>query len=142
MYVHVSVSIYFFKSDCIINFQYSKHLSCMWLSAWLSVCMKVREFVDCVHGVCEWMQDHNENKWYIVTSNYNLLWNLCKIKMLLLLLSLYLTYVDDFLSSLFSSSIFFFLCPPPKAGYPTFGSVCTCMLKYKNDVYLAIYLCD
>ena len=35
----------------------------------MSVCMNVKEFVDCVHGVCEWMEGHNENKLYIVTCN-------------------------------------------------------------------------
>jgi len=30
----------------------------------MSVCMKVKEFVDCVHGVCEWMEGHNKNKFY------------------------------------------------------------------------------
>ena len=34
-------------------FEYWEHLSCVWLWMWMSVCMKVREFVDCVHGVCE-----------------------------------------------------------------------------------------
>ena len=31
---------------------------------WMSVCMKVKEFVDCVHGVCEWMEGRNKNKFY------------------------------------------------------------------------------
>jgi len=24
--------------------------------------MEVKEFVDCLHDVCEWMEGHNENK--------------------------------------------------------------------------------
>ena len=31
--------------------------------------MKVKGFVDCVHGVCEWMEGHTENKLHIVTCN-------------------------------------------------------------------------
>ena len=32
-----------------------------------SVCMNVREFLDCVHGVCERMEGHTVNRLYIVT---------------------------------------------------------------------------
>ena len=31
------------------------------------VCMNVRELLDCVHVVCEWMEGHNVNKLFIVT---------------------------------------------------------------------------
>ena len=34
---------------------------CVWM--WESL----REFLDCVHGVCEWMEGHNVNRLYIVT---------------------------------------------------------------------------
>ena len=66
MYVHVSVSIYFFQ----IWFYYKFPI--FWASV-LCVIMYVdecvyeseREKVDCVHGVCKWMQGHNENIFYI-----------------------------------------------------------------------------
>ena len=54
---------------------------------WMRVCMKVREFVDCVHSVCEWMEDHNGNKvymtLYIVTFNWLIYWETFIKKMLL-----------------------------------------------------------
>ena len=36
----------------------------------MSVCMNVWEVLECVHGVCEWMEGHNDNKLYIVAVAY------------------------------------------------------------------------
>jgi len=35
-----------------------------------SVCMKLKEFVDGVHGVCEWMEGHNVNNYIHVTVSF------------------------------------------------------------------------
>ena len=39
----------------------------VWSCMWMSACLIVRHFIDCEHGVCEWMEGHNVNKLYIAT---------------------------------------------------------------------------
>ena len=50
----VIVSINSFKSDCIINVHYFGYAIVLCVSVDVDVCVyNGREFVDCVHGVCE-----------------------------------------------------------------------------------------
>ena len=36
---------------------------------WMNMCLNVREFLDYVSGVCEWMEGHNVSKLYIIECN-------------------------------------------------------------------------
>jgi len=67
----------------------------------MNVRMKVKVFVDCVHGVCEWMEGHNENKLYIVTCNCILY---CETFVLTLTL-LSLTYVSLWYGSIMQNCL-------------------------------------
>ena len=68
--------MYLNKTGCLVSIPMAFVRNCsifqyitVWVCLWMSVCLNVREVLDYMHGVCEWMEGHNENKVYIGTCN-------------------------------------------------------------------------
>ena len=82
----------------------------MW--KWMSVCMNLREFLDFVRGVCEWMDGRPQCKYivYCYMKLYDLLWNLRKTKIQLSWIECYNCYaLITCRHKLFSTTTYMFI---------------------------------
>ena len=86
---------------CIINTlalvfycKFSNRYKNVYMCKWMSVCMNLREFLDFVRGVSEWMDGRPQCKYivYCYMKLYDLLWNLRKTKIQLSWIECYNCY--------------------------------------------------